>query len=93
MKRDALLMKRVISARDSLLTVLNISFHANREPLLQLLKQGNTVHYFDHHLTGEIPEEICNANSVYVEYNQLCPPYPDCIEQWQIDSQDTSNCP
>tara|TARA_B100000678_G_scaffold282056_1_gene280536 strand:+ start:221 stop:841 length:621 start_codon:yes stop_codon:yes gene_type:complete len=55
-KRDTLLLKRIISARDSVLTVLDISFHANREPLLQLLKQGNTVHYFDHHFAGEIPE-------------------------------------
>ena len=51
-KRDTLLLKRIISARDSVLTVLDISFHANREPLLQLLKQGNTVHYFDHHFAG-----------------------------------------
>ncbi len=55
-KRDTLLLKRIISARDSVLTVLDISFHANRELLLQLLKQGNTVHYFDHHFAGEIPE-------------------------------------
>ena len=39
-----------------MLTVLDISFHANREHLLQLLKQGNTVHYFDHHFAGGIPE-------------------------------------
>jgi hypothetical protein len=36
--------------------VLDISSHANREPLLQLLNQGNTVHYFDHHFAGEIVE-------------------------------------
>ena len=30
--------------------------YANRDPLLQLLKQGNTVHYFDHHFAGEMPE-------------------------------------
>ena len=29
-KRDTLLLKRIISARDSVLTVLDISFHANR---------------------------------------------------------------
>ena len=55
-KRDKLLLKRIVSARDSVLTVLDISFHANREPLLQLLKQCNTVHYLDHHFAGEIPE-------------------------------------
>ena len=55
-KRDTLLLKRVISARDSILTVLDISSHTNRDPLLQLLKQDNTVHYFDNHFAKEIPE-------------------------------------
>ena len=44
-------------------------------------------------LTGEIPEEICNVISLRVGYNQLCPPYLECISQEDIDSQDTSNCP
>jgi len=53
-------------------------------------------------LTGEIPEEICNNykkntfnhnDFVSLGHNQLCPPYPDCIFQDAIDSQDTSNCP
>jgi len=55
-KRDTLLLQHVLSARDSVITVLDISSHANREPLLQLLNQGNTVHYFDHHFAGEITE-------------------------------------
>jgi hypothetical protein len=55
-KRDNLLLKRIISTRDSTLTVLDISSHANRDSLLQLLKQGNTVHYFDHHFAGEMLE-------------------------------------
>ena len=41
---------------NSVLTDLGISSHANRGPLLKLLKQGNTIHYFDHHFSGEIPE-------------------------------------
>ena len=46
-------------------------------------------------LTGEIPEEICNQgdSTPGVGNNQLCPPYPECISQYDIDSQDTSNCP
>ena len=55
-KRDTLLLKKVISVKNSVLTVLDISSHANRDSLLQLLNQGNTIHYFDHHLSGEIPE-------------------------------------
>ena len=42
--------------KNSVLTVLDISSHANRESLLQLLRQGNTINYFDHHFSGEIPE-------------------------------------
>ena len=56
MKRDTLLLKNVISVKNSVLTVLDISSHANRDFLLQLLKQGNTIHYFDHHFSGEITE-------------------------------------
>ena len=55
-KRDNLLLKFIIATRDSTITVLDISSHANRDPLLRLLKQGNTVHYFDHHFAGEMPE-------------------------------------
>ena len=55
-KRNNLLLKRIIDMSDSTLTVLDISSHANWDSLLQLLKQGNTVHYFDHHFAGEIPE-------------------------------------
>ena len=55
-KRDNLLLKFIIAMRDSTITVLDISSHANQDPLLQLLKQGNTVHYFDNHFVGEMPE-------------------------------------
>ena len=55
-KRDNLLLKRIISTRDSILTVLDISSLANRDSLLKLLKQGNTVHYFDYNFAEEMPE-------------------------------------
>jgi hypothetical protein len=49
-------------------------------------------------LTGEIPEGICDLNinwssSVYfrIYSNQLCPPYPSCIEDY-VGEQDTSDC-
>tara|TARA_Y100000996_G_C22482691_1_gene626884 strand:- start:51 stop:839 length:789 start_codon:yes stop_codon:yes gene_type:complete len=46
-------------------------------------------------LTGEIPSEICNQGDITpnVSSNKFCPPYPSCISQSDIDSQDTSNCP
>ena len=47
-------------------------------------------------LTGEIPESICDLNiqwstGLHIYNNQLCPPYPDCIED-VVGYQDTSNC-
>ena len=53
---------------------------------------------FNNQLTGEIPEDICDLNinwssSSYfsISSNQLCPPYPSCIEDYMGD-QDTTNC-
>jgi len=49
-------------------------------------------------LTGEIPETICSLNENIpswgifdISNNQLCPPYPECIEE-NIGYQDTSEC-
>jgi hypothetical protein len=44
-------------------------------------------------LTGIIPDEICNQgdSSPSLENNQLCPPYPSCIEDY-VGEQDTSDC-
>jgi len=54
-------------------------------------------------LTGEIPESICDLNidldgicwglnCFNISNNQLCPPYPSCIEDY-VGDQDTSDCP
>ncbi len=44
-------------------------------------------------LTGIIPDEICNQgdSSPSLYNNQLCPPYPSCIEDY-VGEQDTSDC-
>jgi len=49
-------------------------------------------------LTGEIPESICDLNINFfssdyftIYNNQLCPPYPSCIEDY-VGEQDTTNC-
>ena len=45
-------------------------------------------------LTGVIPSEICSQgdSTPVVGYNKLCPPYPSCISQIDMNSQDTSEC-
>ena len=56
----------------------------------------NIIHLYlnDNELSGEIPCEICNMSDFTPSLfnNQLCPPYPDCISQSDIDLQDTSEC-
>ena len=44
-------------------------------------------------LSGIIPDEICNQgdSSPNLSNNQLCPPYPSCIEDY-VYIQDTTNC-
>ena len=44
-------------------------------------------------LTGIIPDEICNQgdSSPGLSNNQLCPPYPSCVED-DVGYQDTSDC-
>ena len=53
---------------------------------------------YDNQLTGEIPESLCdlnidwsNTNDFSITVNQLCPPYPSCIEDY-VGEQDTSDC-
>ena len=56
------------------------------------------LNFFHNQLTGEIPSSICNLdmnwsdpNNFNISENQLCPPYPDCIEEY-VGDQDTTNC-
>ena len=53
------------------------------------------LYLYYNQLTGEIPESICNLVEnncvVYINNNQLCPPYPSCIEDY-VGEQDTSDC-
>jgi len=48
---------------------------------------------FQNELSGIIPDEICNQgdSSPSLSNNQLCPPYPSCIEDY-VGEQDTSGC-
>jgi len=41
--------------------------------------------------SGEIPAEICNLNYIFLTNNQLCPPYPECVDDY-LGYQNTSEC-
>ena len=52
----------------------------------------------ENQLTGEIPNSICGLTDIgdFQHHsgffdNQLCPPYPSCLENY-IGEQDTTNC-
>jgi hypothetical protein len=55
----------------------------------------NLTHLYlnSNQLTGDIPQEICSQgdSSPSLYNNQLCPPYPECIEDY-VGYQDTSEC-
>ena len=65
----------------------------------------NLTHLYlnSNELTGEIPESICELTNLnwspdfidwsysYLYNNQLCPPYPSCVEDY-VGGQDTSGC-
>jgi hypothetical protein len=64
---------------------------------LEILKLDNNQ------LTGYLPESICDLNIVFnwqnnlfgenfaVYNNQICPPYPDCVDAY-VGLQNTTNC-
>ena len=51
---------------------------------------------YNNQLTGDIPNIICDldiewSSNLNISNNQLCPPYPSCIEDY-VGYQDTTNC-
>jgi len=69
------------------------------------LKNIKRLYLHTNQLSGLIPENICTIydNNEYaqlmLEYNQFCPPYPDCIPEHHLGydennviKQDTTNC-
>ena len=56
------------------------------------------LNFVHNELSGEIPLSICNLDMNWsnpdnfnIYENQLCPPYPECIEDY-VGEQDTSEC-
>ena len=56
------------------------------------------LNFIHNQLSGQIPSSICNLDMNWsnpdnfnIYYNQLCPPYPSCVEDY-VGEQDTTNC-
>ena len=54
-KRRTALLAGVSAGAGDEVTVLDVSFHANRDAVLRLLAAGARVRYFDHHHAGSLP--------------------------------------
>lgn len=55
-KRDIKLLSQVEDVKNCSLTVFDVSLDSNRDPLTKILAAENSVLYFDHHFSGEIPD-------------------------------------
>ena len=76
------------------LTLYNNQLTGSIPPEIGNLTNLGLLNLSDNQLTGIIPDEICNQgdSSPDLGNNQLCPPYPSCIEDY-VGEQDTSDCP
>ena len=55
-KRDIQLLEQLSVQKNDVVTVLDVSLKKNRQGLDNLLQQGTTVFYVDHHESGDIPQ-------------------------------------
>ena len=54
----------------------------------------SSLYLWGNQFSEEIPPKICNLTNLGIlalTYNQLCPPYPACIEN-NVGEQDTYEC-
>ena len=65
-KRDILLLSRVVDRKDSSISVFDISLDTNRQYLETLLSNNNSVEYFDHHFAGNIPDSPLLLHNINV---------------------------
>lgn len=63
-KRDIALLKQVQANTGDQILVLDVSLDKNRDALLNVLDSGASVHYFDHHFAGEIPQHPCMTSHI-----------------------------
>ena len=61
------------------------------------LENLNYLYLYSNKISGTIPGSICkiypNLSNFWIQYNSFCPPYPECIPEYEIHPQDTSQCP
>jgi len=81
------------------LTILNLSDNqltGSIPPEIGNLTKLEYLFLNDNQLIGSIPSEVCKLfiwrDRFNISNNQLCPPYPSCIEDY-VGEQDTSGCP
>jgi len=55
-KRDIKLLSNISDTINSSISVFDISLESNRETLQTLLGAHNTISYYDHHFSGDIPD-------------------------------------
>jgi len=63
-KRDISLLKQVDASAGDHILVLDVSLDKNREALLNVLQEGASVDYFDHHFAGDIPQHIAMTSHI-----------------------------
>ena len=81
----------------------NLEFQGNQltgsipSEIGNLINIGNnygSINLSNNQLTGYVPESFCNLNTdnISLTNNNLCPPYPSCLEYDNVGEQDTTNC-
>ena len=83
------------------LTYLDLQWNGLTGPIppeIGNLTNLTSLHLNSNSLTGAIPENICgldlnwsSSSDFNISNNQLCPPYPSCVENY-AGEQDTNNC-
>ena len=82
------------------LDTLNLSFNYMKGEIPQSIGNLDNLDFlylYSNQFSGIIPDSICaifpNLSHFWIQYNHLCPPYPMCIPLYEINPQDTSQCP
>ena len=75
-----------------MLNLCNNQFTGEISDSIGNLESLQSLSLCDNQLSGVIPESICDVTGGIVSGNKLCPPYPECIEDYLIGEQDTANC-